>query len=86
MNLSEDFWKDYALMFKLSNKDSPMDRFTIGNMESLKQEGIREALLKFHKDWYSANIMTLAVCSNQSLDELETMITSLFSPVENKNV
>jgi len=86
MNLSEDFWLDYALMFKMSNKDSPMDRFTIGNMESLKKEGIREALLKFHKDWYSSNIMTLAITSNSSLDELEKMAVELFSGVENKNV
>jgi secreted Zn-dependent insulinase-like peptidase len=41
-----------------------MNRFNCGNLETLKQPGIREALLNFHKTWYSANIMRLVVNSN----------------------
>ena len=57
-----------------------------GNLESLKQEGIRESLLKFHKTWYSANIMNLVIYGKHSLTQLEEWATTLFSGVENKNV
>ena len=57
-----------------------------GNLESLKQEGIRESLLKFHKTWYSSNIMNLVIYGKHSLEQLEQWATSLFSGVENKNV
>lgn len=54
-------------------EESPLHRFDCGNLESLKQEGIREALLNFHKTWYSSNIMRLVVSSNQSIEKLEKL-------------
>ncbi len=55
-------------------------------MESLKQDGIREALLDFHKKWYSSNIMKLCILSNRSLDDMEALVTELFKDVPNKEV
>lgn len=46
----------------------------------------RDELLKFHKTWYSSNIMTLSVLGKESLDDLENMVNSLFENVENNNV
>jgi len=54
-----------------------------------KQKGmafLRERLLGFHTDYYSANVMTLSVLGSESLDELEKMVVSLFDAVQNKNV
>ncbi|KAG7298349.1 hypothetical protein JYU34_017951 [Plutella xylostella] len=53
-----------------------------------KEKGIdvRAELLKFHGAWYSADIMTLAVCGKESLDELEALVTPLFSAIEEKGV
>ena len=70
----------------MSNEESQLRRFMCGNLESLKQEGIRESLLKFHKTWYSANIMNLVIYGKHSLTQLEEWATTLFSGVENKNV
>jgi len=57
-----------------------------GNLESLKQDGIREALLGFHKNWYSSNIMNLVLYGKHSLEQLEEWAVSLFKGVENKDV
>ena len=46
----------------------------------------RDELLKFHKTWYSSNIMSLAVLGKESLDDLEDLVVTLFQNVENKNV
>ena len=43
-------------------------------------------MLKFHKTWYSSNLMTLSVIGKESLDDLENMVNVLFENVENKDV
>jgi insulysin len=69
-----------------AHKDSPLNRFIIGNLVSLKQDGIREALLDFHKRWYSSNIMKLCVTGRHDIERLEEWARGLFSQVEDKNV
>ena len=39
-----------------------------GNLETLKQDGIRESLLEFHRQWYSSNIMSLVLIGKHSLE------------------
>lgn len=63
-----------------------MNRFMCGNLKSLQQPGIRDALLAFHAKWYSANIMKLVIVSNHSLDDMTKWVTEKFSAVENKKV
>lgn len=91
-NISNDSWRLDQLEKSTSKKDHPYRKFGTGNKNTLvtipKEKGIdvREELLRFHKKWYSSNIMTLAVLGKESLDDLEKMILSLFSDVANKNV
>lgn len=47
---------------------------------------IRDELLKFHQEWYSSNIMGLAVLGKQSLDELEALVLKFFTPILNKSI
>jgi len=42
---------------------------------------IREQLLEFHSKYYSANLMRLVVLGREPLDELEKMVTELFSSI-----
>lgn len=86
MGLQSDAWRFFMLIQNASDENSPFNRFDCGNLESLKQEGIREALLNFHKTWYSSNIMRLVLSSDKTIEELEKLATDLFSPVVNKNI
>ena len=63
-----------------------MNKFSIGNVKTLKQEGIREALLNFHKTWYSSNLMKLCISANHSLEIMESWVREMFAGVPNKNV
>ncbi|GLV31928.1 Insulin degrading metalloproteinase [Carabus blaptoides fortunei] len=91
-NISSDMWRLDQLDKHTSDPKHPYYKFGTGNKQTLdtipKQEGynVRDELLKFHETWYSSNIMALAVLGKESLDELEEMIVSLFSEVQNKNV
>ena len=55
-------------------------------MKSLKRDGVRDELLKFHKKWYSANVMSLCVIGKHSMEDMEQWVKEMFGPVENKNV
>ncbi|CAD7936176.1 unnamed protein product [Amoebophrya sp. A120] len=51
----------------------PLNHFRTGNLETLQKDSIREILLNFHKDYYSANLMGVAILGRESLEELEKM-------------
>jgi insulysin len=85
-NLQSDMWRYYQLLQNESNPESTLNRFATGNLETLKKDGVVEALKEFHKKWYSANIMNLVVYANKSLDDIEKLVRELFSAVEDKSV
>ncbi len=91
-NLQNDNWRNFQLEKDLSNPLHPFSKFGTGNIDTLlhspKERGldICSILLKFHSDYYSANIMKLVVLGKDSLDQLETWVEEMFSKVLNKNV
>lgn len=90
-NLQDDMWREFQLLKSTSRPDHPFSKFGIGNAQTLREEpakrGIdtREALLKFHKKYYSANQMKLAVIGRESLDTLQEWVVDRFSGVYNTN-
>ncbi|XP_045108140.1 insulin-degrading enzyme-like isoform X1 [Portunus trituberculatus] len=91
-NIQNDYWRLAQLEKSTADPTHDFSKFGTGNKDTLdiipKEQGInvRDALLEFHAKWYSSNIMALAVLGKESLDELEEMVLSLFSEVENKSV
>lgn len=84
-NLNSDPWKQLQL-WKL-HSTGLMNRFSTGNYSTLveSQETPRENVLGLYHDAYSANLMTLVIVSNHSLDELERMC-KVFEGVANKSL
>ncbi|XP_065350635.1 insulin-degrading enzyme-like [Cloeon dipterum] len=91
-NLANDSWRLHQLERSTSSKDHPYSKFASGNLQTLvedpKKNGInvREALLKFHRDYYSSNIMSLVILGKDSLDELQEKAENKFGTIENKRV
>ena len=91
-NLQQDSWRLDQLQKMRANPRHPYSKFGTGNRNTLKdmpnKKGIeaREELLKFYKQYYSANLMTLAVVGRDDLDTLESWVTDLFSVVGNSDV
>uniref|UniRef100_A0A1A9ZU27 Insulin-degrading enzyme n=1 Tax=Glossina pallidipes TaxID=7398 RepID=A0A1A9ZU27_GLOPL len=91
-NLSNDVWRIKQVQRHLAKCGHAYKKFGSGNKTTLydipksKNIDVRKELLSFHKKWYSANIMSLAVLGKESLNELEMMIIEKFSEIENKNV
>jgi insulysin len=91
-NLQNDMWRSFQLSKALCRPDHPFAKFGSGNKETLgegpKEAGIdlRAELLSFHEKYYSANVMKLVVLGKESIDELEKLVETYFSPIENKNI
>ena len=83
---------DFFGQFKLSRKmmgEHPANRFLIGNLETLgNKEGslLHPETVAFFEQYYSANIMDVAMISNRPLAEMKTLATEYFSPIKNKNI
>ena len=80
-------------LFKSSCRPThPFFKFDVGNLDSLKFEpekrgvNVRDELIKFYNKHYSANLMTLCLLGNESLDQLEQYAIDMFSAVPNKNL
>ncbi len=82
-----------ADVFKqIINPQHPFAKLAVGNLETLSTEGdkaangsLRDQLLAFYAENYSANIMSLVLIGRESLDDLEAMATSKFSAVKNNH-
>ncbi|KAK9476376.1 Metalloenzyme, LuxS/M16 peptidase-like protein [Lipomyces japonicus] len=91
-NLQSDNWRLHQLDRSLSNPDHPYSNFSTGNLETLEYNptnlgiDVRDELLKFHKKYYSANIMKLVVLGRESLDELQDWAVEKFSAVGNSQI
>ena len=73
-------WKTVA------NPGHPFSRFQIGSLKTLVDRSdlkLREALIKFYRQHYSANIMTLVVLGKEPLPALKQWVTQKFSAVKN---
>ncbi|PDH36355.1 MAG: peptidase M16 [Halieaceae bacterium MED-G27] len=69
--------------------DHPANRFNTGNLETLADKPGRElhpATVEFFEDYYSANIMALALISPLPIDEMSVLAEQYFSKIPNKKV
>ncbi|KAM7533020.1 hypothetical protein Aperf_G00000118882 [Anoplocephala perfoliata] len=86
----EDYIRFCHLITQLSNPGSPYRLFSCGNRVSLNEEpsvagtDIYELLRNFQRKYYNASLMTLAVESRDTLDNLEAMVKEIFSPLPNR--
>ena len=55
-------------------------------MDSLNVDNIRDHLLKYHKDNYSSNLMSLCVVGNHEVEDLEKFVRNHFSNIEDKKI
>lgn len=91
-NLQNDVWRMYQLDKLTSNPNHPYNGFSTGNYHTLHQEpelrglNVRDVLLDFYRNQYSANLMSLVVLGRESLDDLTEWAISKFSAVPNSEL
>ena len=82
-NLQNDMWRQYQLLSTFFDPEHPENHFGTGNAETLKN--VTPATLKaFYERYYSANMMSLVLLSQNNLDWLEAQVRGKFASIENK--
>ncbi|ETO62175.1 hypothetical protein F444_19897, partial [Phytophthora nicotianae P1976] len=87
--LQDDSWRINQLERGLGNHKHPYNRFGVGNKETLsvtpveKGINVREALLKFYKEFYSASIMKLVVYGKEDVETLSKWVLEYFTAIPN---
>lgn len=80
------------MLKNIAEPNHPFKKFGTGNLTTLRDAplennvDLRQALIKFHDSYYSANVMKLVILGKESIQELAEMATAMFSAVENKNL
>ena len=86
LKIKDDGRRQWDVLQEQVDASHPMSKFTVGNLETLadfKDRPVREELLEFYKQYYSANLMKLVVLGTESLDQLEAMVVQRFSAIAN---
>ncbi|TMN44622.1 insulinase family protein [Pseudoalteromonas sp. S2755] len=83
---------DFFGQFKLARNmmgEHPANRFLIGNLETLgDKEGskLHQETVAFYDKYYSANIMKLAMISNEPIEQMVAKAKKHFTTIKNKNI
>ena len=83
---------DFFGQFKLGRLllgEHPSNRFLIGNLDSLSDKEnseLHKETVDFYNRFYSANIMKVAMISDRSLEEMETLARKHFASIEDDGI
>lgn len=83
----DDFRRGYDVFKHLLNPAHPMAKFSVGSLQSLAGDGdydaLRDQLMTFYREHYSANKMRLVVYGAEPLDVLQGWVETKFSAIPN---
>lgn len=86
--LKNDTWNRLRAYKNVINPQHPFAQFAIGTLETLSDRDdskIRDELIAFYQQHYSANLMKLVVLGKEPLPQLKQWVTEKFSAVKNSN-
>ncbi|NOI56564.1 insulinase family protein [Vibrio coralliilyticus] len=84
LKLKDDSRRLYQVHKELVNPEHPFAKFSVGNLETLGDrdgQSIRDEIVEFHYQQYSADLMTLTVMGPQSPDKLALWVEERFSSI-----
>ena len=89
LKIRDDGRRLWQVFKATSNPEHPYAHFSVGSLETLDDRPghlVRDDLIQFYRQHYSARVMTLAVVGRESLDKLTGIVTELFSQVPDNEV
>ncbi|MCG9782068.1 insulinase family protein [Vibrio brasiliensis] len=89
LKLKDDSRRLYQVHKELVNPEHPFSKFSVGNLETLGDrdgQSIRDEIVAFHFEQYSADLMTLAITGPQQLDQLESWCIEKFTAIPNHHL
>lgn len=89
LKIKNDLRRQWDVLREVVSPSHPQSKFTVGNLETLADRSakpVRDDLITMYDQYYSANLMKLVVLGTENLDQLQEMVSSRFSSINNKQV
>ena len=86
--IKDDGRRQYDVLKQAINQQHPLAKFSVGSLATLADrpnQPVRDDLLAFYAQHYSANRMTLVVLGRESTAELKQLVEHTFEAVPNRN-
>lgn len=87
--LKDDARKEWDVYRSLMNPANPSALFTVGNHTTLGDRAdtlLRDELVAFYQQYYSAHLMSLVVLGRENLDQLEALVQQRFVQIPQREV
>jgi insulysin len=84
--LLNDSWRNYQLWKNSAKPGHPLNKFSTGDKSTLNIPGIRQKLLDFYNNHYSANLMKLVVYGKEDVDSMSEFVNERFGSISNKDL
>jgi secreted Zn-dependent insulinase-like peptidase len=84
LKLKNDGWRRVRALKQVVNPEHPFAKFTVGSLDTLSDRGsdpVREDLLAFYAEHYSADRMALVILGKEPLDQLRQWAEEKFAAV-----
>ena len=85
-NINSDIWRIYHLIKISSKKDSAINKFSTGNLESLNKPNLREEMIKFYKKFYIPSNLCIVTASSLDQSKVIKFINNSFSTIKEKKL
>ncbi|KAJ2858287.1 metalloprotease [Coemansia erecta] len=88
--LQDDGRRAFVILKSAADQSHSFSKFGTGNNQTLRESAkdlglnLRGEMLRFYKQFYSADLMKLVIVGNHSLDQMTEWAVSMFSDVESK--
>ncbi|GAB3095158.1 peptidase M16 [Aestuariicella hydrocarbonica] len=82
--IKNPYRRELDVLGQIVSSRHPMSKFSVGSLDTLsntEEDPVREDLLQFYQDFYSASNMTLVVLGRESLPQLREMVEQRFSQI-----
>ena len=89
LKLNDDMRRLYQVHKEIINPAHPFAKFSVGNRDTLEDRNgtsIRNEILDFYQQNYSADLMSLTIVDHRELDELEALVEEKFGSIRNQNL
>lgn len=82
--LQDDSRRHFAVLKQVINPDHPQSKFAVGSLDTLADrpnDPVREDLIRFYRQHYAAEKMSLVLLAPLPLEQLQTLARELFSDI-----
>jgi len=83
-NINNDGWRIYQIIKNISDKNSQINKFSTGNLQTLKKDNVRNEMIKFYKKYYVSENMTLSIISPLCINKLFSLVEKYFGKIKYK--